>query len=54
MFLPESGQPQNPPFERNYITKQLKIVEDRKSQELPLIYGLTFGSKKPVERKEEE
>lgn len=32
VFLPESGQPSSPPFERNYITKQLKIVEDRKSQ----------------------
>lgn len=48
VFLPESGQPQAPPFERSYITRQLKIVEDRKSQELPLIYGLTFGNKKPL------
>jgi lisH domain-containing protein FOPNL len=51
VFLPESGQPMNPPFERNYITRQLKIVEDKKSQELPLIYGLTFGNKKAIERK---
>jgi lisH domain-containing protein FOPNL len=54
VFLPESGQPTSPPFERNYITKQLKIVEDRKSQELPLIYGLTFGNKKPIDKKEAE
>ena len=32
VFLPESGQTSSPQFERNYITKQLKIVEDRKSQ----------------------
>ena len=50
VFLPESGQPTNPPFERNYITRQLKLVEDRKSQELPLLYGLTFGNKKSIDR----
>jgi lisH domain-containing protein FOPNL len=53
VFLPESGQPNSPPFERNYITRQLKIVEDRKSQELPLIYGLTFGNKKAIDKREE-
>jgi lisH domain-containing protein FOPNL len=26
VFLPESGQPQSPPFDRSYITKQLKVV----------------------------
>jgi hypothetical protein len=46
--LPESGQPQSSPFDRSYITKKLKIIEDKKSQDLPLLYGLTFGSKKPV------
>ena len=49
VFLPESGQPTNPPFDRNYITKQLKVVEDAKSQELPLVYGLAFGSKKSLD-----
>ena len=47
VFLPESGQPNSPPFDRSYITKQLKVVEDKKSQELPLLYGLAFGNKKP-------
>ena len=50
VFLPESGQPVNPPMERRDITRQLKIVEDRKSQELPLMYGLTFGNKKQIEK----
>jgi lisH domain-containing protein FOPNL len=50
VFLPESGQPQQPPLERRDITRQLKVVEDRKSQELPLLYGLTFGNKKVVEK----
>lgn len=52
VFLPESGQPVNAPLERRDITRQLKIVEDRKSQELPLLYGLTFGNKKQIEKNE--
>ncbi len=52
VFLPESGQPNSSPFDRQYITKQLKIVEDRKSKELPLLYGLTFGTKKVAQKEE--
>jgi len=39
VFLPESGQPEKAPFDRTYITKRLKIQEDSKSRELPLLYG---------------
>lgn len=39
VFLPESGQPTTPPYDRGFITKKLKIVEDKNSQELPLLYG---------------
>lgn len=39
VFLPESGQPDKSPFDRNYIAKKLKIQEDNKSRELPLLYG---------------
>lgn len=39
VFVPESGQPEDPPFDREYITKRLKVVEDSNSKELPLIYG---------------
>ena len=46
VFLPETGQPTPPPFDRNYIAKKLRVVEDQGSRELPLIYGLTFGAKK--------
>lgn len=55
VFLPESGQPTTPSFDRSYITKKLRIVEDKNSHELPLLYGtrrfkvgLTFGAKKLV------
>ena len=42
VFVPESGQPEDPPFDRDYITKRLKVVEDANSRELPLIYGIIF------------
>jgi len=48
VFLPESGQPEKSPFDRSYITKKLRIQEDSKSKELPLLYGLTFGLKQLV------
>jgi lisH domain-containing protein FOPNL len=55
VFLPESGHPHSAPFDRSYITKKLKLVEDKNSRELPLLYGsnitilgLTFGAKKLV------
>lgn len=48
VFLPETSQPVKPPFDRSYISKKLKVLEDRNSKELPLLYGLAFGSKKTV------
>jgi lisH domain-containing protein FOPNL len=42
VFLPETGQPSTPPFDRAYITKKLKVVEDKNSRELPLLYGIKF------------
>jgi lisH domain-containing protein FOPNL len=42
VFLPETGQPEKSPFDRTYITKKLKIQEDSKSKELPLLYGNFF------------
>lgn len=39
VFLPESGQPERPPFDRAYIAKKLNIEESNKSKEMPLLYG---------------
>lgn len=39
VFLPETGQPERPPFDRAYVTKRLNIQEDNKTKELPLLYG---------------
>ena len=38
VFIPETGQPVVPPFRRDYIAKRLKVVEDPKARDLPLIY----------------
>lgn len=48
VFLPETSQPVKPPFDRSYISKKLKVLEDKNSKELPLLYGLAFGTKKTV------
>lgn len=53
VFLPESSQPVKPPFDRTYISKKLKVLEDKNSRELPLLYGLAFGLKKIVASNED-
>lgn len=53
VFLPEASQPIKPPFDRNYISKKLKVLEDRNTKELPLLYGLSFGLKKVVASNED-
>ena len=53
VFLPESSQPVKPPFDRSYISKKLKVLEDKNSRELPLLYGLAFGLKKMVPSNED-
>ena len=48
VFLPEAGQPEQKPFNRDFITRKLKIVEDESSREIPLLYSLAFGSKRAI------
>eukprot|EP01017_Pseudomicrothorax_dubius_P000817 TRINITY_DN0_c2711_g1_i1.p1 TRINITY_DN0_c2711_g1~~TRINITY_DN0_c2711_g1_i1.p1 ORF type:complete len:121 (-),score=33.28 TRINITY_DN0_c2711_g1_i1:46-408(-) len=48
VFLPETGQPERPPFDRGFITRKLNIIEDQQSKQLPLVYGLSFGLKNLV------
>lgn len=38
VFLPETGQPEKPAFDRSFLAKRLKILEDRESRDMPLIY----------------
>ncbi|MCQ2815887.1 MAG: hypothetical protein MJ252_01350 [archaeon] len=46
VFIAESGQPGEPPFDRSFIAKELNIVEDSSSRKVPLLYSILFGLKK--------
>lgn len=48
VFISESGQPVDPPFDRHFISKELNILEDNSSQQVPLLYSILFGLKKEV------
>ena len=45
VFLSESGQPKEA-FDRNFLAKELNILEDPSSKKLPLLYSVLFGLKK--------
>jgi len=40
VFHPETGQPDTPPFDRNFSTAQLHIRESEASKRLPLLYSV--------------
>lgn len=40
VFLPESGQPETPPFERAFLAGQLRVPENEHSARVPLLYTL--------------
>lgn len=46
VFLAESGHPEDAPVDRNFIAKELNIIEEKQSRSIPLIYSLLFGLKK--------
>lgn len=48
VFLSESGHPNEPPLDRNFIAKELNVIEDKHSKGIPLIYSILFGLKKEV------
>jgi lisH domain-containing protein FOPNL len=54
VLIPESGQPLNPPFDRNYIARELQVAEDYKSRSLPLLYGLVTGLAKETDERPPE
>lgn len=47
VFLTESGHPEDPPIDRNFISKELNI-NDENNKNIPLIYSLAFGQKTEV------
>ena len=48
VFIAESGQPVDSPFDRNFIAKELNIKEDNTSKKVPLLYSILFGLKNEV------
>ncbi len=48
VFIAESGQPVESPFDRNFIARELNILEDNSSKKVPLLYSLLFGLKKEI------
>lgn len=48
VFIAETGQPSEPPFDRNFIAKELNIVEENSSKKVPLLYSILFGLKKEI------
>eukprot|EP00899_Mesostigma_viride_P029132 jgi/Mesvir1/9403/Mv01507-RA.1 len=40
VLIPESGQPEVPPFQRAFLARELNILEDKNSKEIPLLYSL--------------
>ena len=48
VFLSESGHPEDPPVDRNFIAKELNVLEEKNSKNIPLIYSILFGLKKDI------
>lgn len=43
VFLPESGQPASPAFDRAFMARELQVAEDYKARSVPLLYGIVKG-----------
>ncbi len=46
VFISESGQPEDSPLDRNFIAKELNVIENNTSKNIPLLYSLIYGLKK--------
>lgn len=40
VFLPETGQPLQPPFERAFLAQQLNVPDNEHSVKIPLLYNI--------------
>ncbi|OWZ18739.1 hypothetical protein PHMEG_0007127 [Phytophthora megakarya] len=40
VFLPESGQPAEKPFDRQFLSSELNVVEDPRFTHVPLLYSI--------------
>lgn len=46
VMLPESGQPETPPFDRDFLARELRIRENDNSKKVPLLYTLLSNAQK--------
>ncbi|CAK4086886.1 unnamed protein product [Aphanomyces euteiches] len=40
LFLPESGQPVEKPFQRRFLAQELNITDDPRYTQVPLLYSI--------------
>jgi lisH domain-containing protein FOPNL len=40
VFLPEANQPEVPPFDRSFISRELHVQENQHSVQIPLLYSI--------------
>ena len=40
VLLPESGQPETPPFDRDFLAREMRVKENDTSRKVPLLYTL--------------
>jgi len=45
VLLTETGQPVEPPFDKEYLHRKFSIAKGRGDQKMPLLYELIFGLK---------
>jgi lisH domain-containing protein FOPNL len=46
VLLPESGQPETPPFDRDFLAREMRIRENENSRKLPLLYTMVSNAQR--------
>ena len=46
MLLPESGQPETPPFDRDFLAREIRVRETDNSRKLPLLYTMLSNAQR--------
>ena len=46
VLLPESGQPETPPFDRDFLAREMRVHENENSRKLPLLYTMVSNAQR--------
>ena len=46
VLLPESGQPETPPFDRDFLAREMRVRENDNSRKLPLLYTMVSNAQR--------